>query len=71
MGGNVNTKRSLNQAATSKALPKGYFAVCVEESQKKRFYESRRSCVEHGHVGSQQQMGRGGWRRSARSSHLL
>ncbi|ONH90874.1 hypothetical protein PRUPE_8G079600 [Prunus persica] len=35
--GTVNTKRSLNQAAASKALPKGYFAVYVGESQKKRF----------------------------------
>ncbi|XP_016650894.1 PREDICTED: auxin-induced protein 15A-like [Prunus mume] len=35
--GTVNTKRSLNQAAASKTLPKGCFAVYVGESQKKRF----------------------------------
>ncbi|XP_021801300.1 auxin-induced protein 15A-like [Prunus avium] len=35
--GTVNTKRSLNQAAASKTLSKGYFAVYVGESQKKRF----------------------------------
>ncbi|VVA22031.1 PREDICTED: auxin-induced [Prunus dulcis] len=35
--GTVNTKRSLNQAAASKGLPKGNFAVYVGESQKKRF----------------------------------